>query len=186
MPVTILPWQPSDATVTVAPVVAQENDDRFRELIYLFGHITNNQMYMSLHSDAYGAVRQGVWCRLVNSGGGAPYNSCERGEEARISLQAGVSRSRCTGGVASDAGVTARQRGVQRPSRSGGPACRALTLAALTCDPRRIPAPSWDLPVTPQVQPAAEQTLRRSLRIPTFRALLAGEELALTRVSDCC
>jgi hypothetical protein len=84
-----------------------------------------------------------------------------------------------------DAGGMARQRGVQRPSRCGGPAWRALTLAALTCDPRRIPALSWDLPVTPEVQPAPEQTLRRSLRIPTFRTVLGGEELALRRVNEC-
>jgi hypothetical protein len=74
MPFTILPWRPSNAAVTVAPVFAQENDDRFRELIDVFGYIPNNQMSTSLHSEAFLAVRQGVSCVLVNSGGGAPYN----------------------------------------------------------------------------------------------------------------
>jgi hypothetical protein len=73
MPVTILPWQPSNAAVTVAPVVAQENDDRFRELIALFGYIPKNQMSLSLHREAFRAVKQGVSCVVVNSGGGAPY-----------------------------------------------------------------------------------------------------------------
>jgi hypothetical protein len=72
MPVTFLPWQPSDAAVRVAPVVAQQNDDRFRELIDLFGHIPNNQMSTSLRREAFRAVNQGVSCVVVNSGGGAP------------------------------------------------------------------------------------------------------------------
>jgi hypothetical protein len=79
----------------------------------------------------------------------------------------------------------ASHRGVQRPSRYGGPGWRALTRASLTCYPRRSLALSSDLPVTSQVQPAPEQMLRRGLRILTFRTVLVGKEFALRRVYEC-